>query len=122
MTTSNYNRSSLLDNMSKKKLTTAEKKIADDIWELGKQSNMSSDGIQVSGTADENFTYSFADLDTSELTMTMSGPETSYTIDGMMGSDEVELREKYPALQQAHEHYLSVLEICKTKEKEEDED
>ena len=39
-----------------------------------------SDGIQVSGTADENFTYSFADLDTSELTMTMSGPETSYTI------------------------------------------
>jgi hypothetical protein len=52
----------------------------------------------------------------------MSGPESSYTIDGMMDSDEVELREKYPALQQAHEHYLSVLEICKTKEKEEDED
>ena len=86
-----------------------------------------SDGIQVSGTADENFTYSFADLDTSEMTMssptmTISGPEMSYTIDGMMDSDEVELREKYPALQQAHEHYLSVLEICKTKEKEEDED
>jgi hypothetical protein len=85
-----------------------------------------SDGIQISGPADEDFTYSFADLGTSDLTMsgnlTMSGPETSYTIDGMIDSDEVELREKYPALQQAHEHYLSVLEICKTKEKEEDED
>ena len=79
-----------------------------------------SDGIQISGPADEDFTYSFADLGTSDLTM--SGPETSYTIDGMIDSDEVELREKYPALQQAHEHYLSVLEICKTKEKEEDED
>ena len=79
-----------------------------------------SDGIQISGPADENFTYSFADLGTPDLTM--SGPETSYTIDGMLDSDEVELREKYPALQQAHEHYLSVLEICKTKEKEEDED
>jgi hypothetical protein len=106
LTTSNYNRSLLLDSMTKSKKKEVE----------------ISDGIQVSGTADENFTYSFADLDTSELTMTMSGPETSYTIDGMMGSDEVELREKYPALQQAHEHYLSVLEICKTKEKEEDED
>ena len=79
-----------------------------------------SDGIQISGSADENFTYSFADVSASG--MTMSGPETSYTIDGMMDNDEVDLREKYPALQQAHEHYLSVLEICKTKEKEEDED
>ena len=33
----------------------------------------------------------------------------------------MEMRDKYPALQQAHEHYQSVLEICKTKEKEEDE-
>ena len=106
--------------MSKKKLTTAEKKIADDIWELGKKSNMSSDGIQVSGTADENFTYSFADLDTSELTMTMSGPETSYTIDGMMGSDEVELREKYPALQDAWDHYNNVKHMCEQKEKEDE--
>ena len=81
-----------------------------------------SDGIQISGPADENFTYSFTEATASEDSMTISGPETSYTIDGMMDSDEVELREKYPALQQAHEHYLSVLEICKTKEKEEDED
>ena len=96
--------------------------LLDSITKSKKKEVEISDGIQVSGTADENFMYSFADLDTSELTMTMSGPETSYTIDGIMDSDEVGLREKYPALQQAHEHYLSVLEICKTKEKEEDED
>ena len=34
---------------------------------------------------------------------------------------EQELREKYPALQQAHEHYQSVLEVCKTKEREDNE-
>ena len=80
-----------------------------------------SDGIQVSGTADENFTYSFADLDTSELTMTMSGPETSYTIDGIMDSDEVGLREKYPALKDAWDHYNTVKQLCESKEKESDE-
>jgi hypothetical protein len=36
--------------------------------------------------------------------------------------DEMELRDKYPALNQAWEHYRSVLEVCKTKEKEENED
>jgi hypothetical protein len=34
--------------------------------------------------------------------------------------DEMDLRDKYPALNQAHEHYQSVLEICKTKEKEDE--
>ena len=35
---------------------------------------------------------------------------------------EQELRDKYPALQQAYEHYQSVLEVCKTKEREDNED
>ena len=35
---------------------------------------------------------------------------------------EKTLQDKYPALKQAWEHYKSVLEVCKTKEKEEDED
>ena len=34
---------------------------------------------------------------------------------------EEDMRGKYPALKQAWEHYQSVLEVCKTKEKEEDE-
>ena len=32
--------------------------------------------------------------------------------------DEMDMRDKYPALSQAWEHYQSVLEVCKTKEKE----
>ena len=35
--------------------------------------------------------------------------------------EEENMRDKYPALKQAWEHYQSVLEVCKTKEKE-DED
>jgi len=33
---------------------------------------------------------------------------------------EEDMREKYPALKQAYEHYQSVLEVCKTKEKEDE--
>ncbi len=33
---------------------------------------------------------------------------------------EEDLRKKYPALKQAWEHYQSVLEVCKTKEKEDE--
>ena len=48
----------------------------------------------------------------------------SYTFDDIGQLDlfnESDMREKYPALNQAWEHYQSVLEVCKTKEKEEDE-
>ena len=34
--------------------------------------------------------------------------------------DEEDLREKYPALKQAWEHYRSILEVCKTKEQEDE--
>ncbi len=76
---------------------------------------MSSDGIQYTGSAvttasvdmnmDTDFSYSFGDLDMGQLDL----------------FDEIDLRDKYPALKQAHEHYQSVLEVCKTKEKEENE-
>ena len=113
--------------MAKKKLTKkAEKKLADDLWEYTRQANMQSDniemspdGIQMSGpvmtttpvmatstvdTLDTEFSYSYDDI--GQLDM----------------FDEMDMREKYPALNQAYEHYQSVLEICKTKEKEENED
>ena len=105
MTTSNYNRSSLPDSMIKSKKKEVE---TSDEW-------INADGVKISGPADENFTYSFADLDE-------PGLDRSYIVEGLHFDNDPELREKYPALQQAHEHYLSVLEICKTKEKEEDED
>ena len=93
---------------------------------------MSSDGIQNTG----DFTYSFPDLD-DDLGMTTntggvvktatvdtvdSGFSFNYNDVGLDVFDEMELQDKYPALKQAHEHYKSVLEICKTKEKEENED
>ena len=34
--------------------------------------------------------------------------------------DEEDMRDKYPALKQAWEHYQSVLEVCKTKEQEDE--
>ena len=78
---------------------------------------MSSDGIQYTGGAvttgsvdmdvDPDFSYSFTDLgDMGQLDM----------------FDEMDMRDKYPALNQAWEHYQSILEVCKTKEKEENED
>ena len=33
---------------------------------------------------------------------------------------EEDMREKYPALKQAYEHYQSILEVCKTKEREDE--
>ena len=76
---------------------------------------MISNGIQMSGpvmtttpvmttstvdTFDAGFSYSYDDIGQLDL------------------FDEMDMREKYPALNQAYEHYQSVLEICKTKEKE----
>ena len=72
-----------------------------------------SDGLQMAGTIDsldpdEGMTYtqgySFGDLGQLDL------------------FPEEDMREKYPALKQAWEHYQSVLEVCKTKEKEDNED
>ena len=34
--------------------------------------------------------------------------------------DEEDMRDKYPALKQAWEHYRSILEVCKTKEQEDE--
>ena len=69
------------------------------------------DGITKSGPTyttssiddlDSGMSYSFGDLGQLDL------------------FSEEDMREKYPALKQAHEHYQSVLEVCKTKEKEDE--
>ena len=70
-----------------------------------------SDGITMSGPTyttssiddlDNGMSYSFGDLGQLDL------------------FSEEDMREKYPALKQAYEHYQSVLEVCKTKEKEDE--
>ena len=35
--------------------------------------------------------------------------------------DDEKLRNKYPALQDAHEHYQNIKQMCETREKEEDD-
>jgi hypothetical protein len=91
--------------MGKKKLTSDNINVTynSDSW-------MPSDGITMmgsSGTVDsmdpDGLTYSFGDLGQLDL------------------FSEEDMRGKYPALKQAWEHYQSVLEVCKTKEKEDDE-
>jgi hypothetical protein len=102
--------------MAKKKLTKAQKKTADELWEYSTQANMqmSSDGI----------VYTGGEVMTASVDMG-TDPELSYSF-GDLGQldmfDEMDMRDKYPALKQAYEHYQSVLEVCKTKEKEENED
>jgi len=89
--------------MPRKKHTKKEKKIVDDLWEYTKQANMQSDNMEMSSDGIQNtgdFSYSFSDMGQLDL------------------FDEMDLRDKYPALNQAWEHYQSVLEVCKTKEKE----
>ena len=68
-----------------------------------------SDGITMVGTS----AYT-SDMD--------SGMSYSFGVFGQLDLfSEEDMREKYPALKQAYEHYQSILEVCKTKEKEEDE-
>ena len=103
--------------MAKKKLTKKEKKIVDDLWEFSKQNTMetSSDGIQNTG----NFTYSFADLD-DDFDLNTGSVATSFTVDVPIFDDQ-NLRSKYPALQDAWDHYNNVKKMCEAKEQE-DED
>lgn len=67
----------------------------------------SSEGITMTGTVDSldpgmGVSYSFGDMGQLDL------------------FPEEDMREKYPALKQAYEHYQSVLEVCKTKEREDE--
>ena len=85
--------------------------------EKQKQAQVQSDAIEMDGLS-EGVTYggSF------EMENGMSDMTYSFGDVGQLDLfSEEDLREKYPALKQAWEHYQSVLEVCKTKENE-DED
>ena len=93
---------------TKKQLKQQQANMQSDNMEMAGWSEgltMSSNGVETTSMnlEDTDFTYSFGDLGQLDL------------------FSEEDLREKYPALKQAHEHYQSVLEVCKTKEKEENE-
>ena len=83
---------------NKKKLKQVQANMQTDQLEMG-----FSEGVTYGGEMDGTFSYSFGELET------------------QLRFEEEDMREKYPALKQAWEHYQSLLEVCKTKEKE-DED
>jgi hypothetical protein len=97
LTTSNYNRSSLLGSMANTKKTEP---IHDSHDEYG-----FSEGVMSVGTLDDTTSLSY---------------DMSYDIGQLDLFTEEDMREKYPALKQAHEHYQSILEVCKTKEREDE--
>lgn len=86
------------------------------------QANMQSDALDmgysdgVQNTSD--FTYSFADLDNDFDSMNVGTVSTGFTVDGLTFTSDEELREKYPALKDAWDHYNNVKHMCEQKEKE----
>ena len=84
---------------------------------------MQSDNIEMAGWSEALNTGGV--VETATVDFDSPGTDFSYSL-GDLGQldmfDEMDMRDKYPALNQAWEHYQSVLEVCKTKEKEENED
>ena len=86
------------------------------------QANMQSDNVEMAGWSEGLMTGGGVET----ATVDFDSPDTSFSYSfGDLGQldlfSEEDLRKKYPALKQAHEHYQSVLEVCKTKEKEDNE-
>ena len=97
--------------MGKSKKQTKKQQASMQTDAIEMESWIPSDGITMSGPTyttssiddlDSGMSYSFGDLGQLDL------------------FSEEDMREKYPALKQAYEHYQSVLEVCKTKEKEDE--
>ena len=83
------------------------------------QANSQTDAMEMAGWSEGLMTGGVVE------TATVDFPDSNFSYDfGDMGQldlfSEEEMREKYPALKQAYEHYQSVLEVCKTKEKEDE--
>ena len=95
-------------NKSKKQIKIEQANAQSDNLDMGY-----SDGIQNTG----DFTYSFPDLD-DDFDMNVGTVSTGFTVDGLTFDNEEELRKKYPALQDAWDHYKNVKHMCEQKEKE----
>ena len=85
------------------------------------QANMQSDNMEMAGWS-EGLTMTSNGVETTSIDLEQTDFTYSFGDLGQLDLfSEEDMREKYPALKQAHEHYQSVLEVCKTKEKEENE-
>ena len=99
MTTSNYNRSSLPGRMAKKK---KQPLTSDGIYTFD---DWGSEGLLNVGTVTDSVSVSYDMGDIGQL---------NFDYDN-------ELRDKYPALKDAWDHYNNVKQLCESKEKESDE-
>ena len=61
--------------------------------------------------------FDFEDLD-DDFDMNVGTVSTGFTVDGLTFDNEEELRKKYPAPQDAWDHYKNVKHMCEQKEKE----
>ena len=90
-----------------------------------KKDKLTSDGIEMSGDLSPMTDVSFGISSTGTIDSLDPGDNFTYTFDDleMESKDlfEEDLRMKYPALQQAYDHYQAVKKMCETREKEEDE-
>ena len=100
MTTSNYNRSSLPGSMAKKK--KKQPLTSDGIYTFD---DWGSEGLLNVGTVTDSVSVSYDMGDIGQL---------NFDYDN-------ELRDKYPALKDAWDHYNNVKQLCESKEKESDE-
>ena len=97
--------------MSKKKIKTA-------------QANMQSDNYEMAGWSEGLMAGGVGVVETATIDFDQPDTDLTYSFDDLGQLDlfpEEDMRKKYPALKQAWEHYQSILEVCKTKEKEENE-
>jgi|TARA_B100000902_G_scaffold368804_1_gene392457 hypothetical protein len=87
-----------------------------------KQANMQSDNMEMAGWSEGLLHGGDGTVETATVDSLDADISYGYGDLGDMGQldlfDEMDLRDKYPALNQAWEHYRSVLEVCKLKEKE----
>ena len=80
------------------------------------QAKMQSDSIEMDDLS-QGVTYGGS----MELANGMSDMTYSFGDLGQLNLfSEEDMRKKYPALKQAWEHYQSILEVCKTKEQEDE--
>ena len=82
---------------------------------------MQTDNVEMSGWS-EGLMHGGA-VETATVDFDHQDTSFSYSLGDLGQLDlfsEEDMREKYPALKQAYEHYQSVLEVCKTKEKEDE--
>ena len=87
---------------TKKQVKEMQANIQSDMqdWTLGGGELNVGTATYTAGTFDNDFDITYGQMD--------------------FGFDEETLREKYPALKDAHDHYKNILDMCKTREKEED--